>query len=88
MIGSPESIIVNTKGAIYVNGTVMVMRLPALKRGSVLSFQTSKITAEKLRVTISNEDKEVTFDWATGGDDNEFSFAASFEHTGWQLTVY
>ncbi|XP_065065634.1 cytokine receptor-like factor 3 isoform X1 [Rhopilema esculentum] len=88
LIFSPESIVVNTKGAIYVNGTVMVMMLPNLKRGSVLSFQTTRVSQEKLRVSISNEDKEVTFDWLAGHVDNELAFAASFEHTGWQITVY
>jgi len=87
LIFSPDSIIVNTKGTIYVNGTGMVTMLPILKRGSVLSFHTNRISPEKLRVTISIEDKAVTFDWLTGSCDNEFSFAASFEHTGWQITV-
>ena len=87
LIFSSDSIIVNTKGAIYVNGTGMVMILPVLRRGSVLSFHTCRISSEKLRVTISVEDKEVTFDWLTGCYDSDFSFAASFEHTGWQITV-
>ena len=87
LIFSPDSIIVNTKGAIYVNGSAMVMMLPVLKRGSVLSFQTSRISTEKMRVTISNEEKAVTFDWLTGCSDDDLSFAASFEHTGWQITV-
>lgn len=87
LIFSSDSIIVNTKGAIYVNGTGMVMMLPVLRRGSMLSFYTCRISPEKLRVTISTEDKAVTFDWVTGSNDNDFSFAASFEHTGWQITV-
>eukprot|EP00794_Sanderia_malayensis_P009106 gene9106-10079_t len=88
LIGSTDSIVVNSKGAIYVNGSVMTMRLPVFKRGTKLSFQTNQLLQDgKLRVTISNEDKEVTFDWITGDIDKEFSFAASFEHTGWQITV-
>lgn len=87
LIFSSDSFIVNTKGAIYVNGAAMVMMLPILKRGSILTFHTSRISPEKLRVTISIEDKAATFDWCTGCCDNEFLFAISFEHTGWQITV-
>ena len=94
---SPHSAVLNTKGNIHINGTVMTTKLPPLKRGSDITFQCNRIVPGKLRVTISVEDKEVTFDFTTvdeedeAEDDDDFEnvldFACGFEHTGWQITV-
>lgn len=77
-----------SKGAIIVNGTSMVTKLPSLKKNSVVVFQASRLTKEKLRVSISVDDKEVTYDWSTPAIDTDcLYFACVFEHTGWQLSV-
>jgi len=80
--------IMNTRGSIFVNGSPMVTKLPAIKRNSVAVFHASRHTSGKLRVSISVDDREVTFDWTTVTNSNDaLFFACGFEHTGWQLSV-
>lgn len=77
-----------SKGAITVNGACMFTKLPSLKKNSVVVFQASRLTKGKLRVSISVDDKEVTYDWTTSTSENDcLYFACVFEHTGWQLSV-
>ncbi|XP_066933792.1 cytokine receptor-like factor 3 [Clytia hemisphaerica] len=95
---SPNTTVLNTKGIIYVNGTRMTTKLPSLKKNSIIVIQASKLAhtlnsgAKKYRVSISVDDKEVTFDWSasTTSAANEIDalfFGCVFEHTGWQLSV-
>lgn len=79
--------IMNTKGLIFVNGSPMVTKLPTIKRNSVAVFHASRHTAGKLRVSISVDDREVTFDWNIVTNSDALYFACGFEHTGWQLSV-
>lgn len=79
--------IMNTKGLIFVNGSPMVTKLPTIKRNSVAVFQATRHTAGKIRVSISVDDREVTFDWNTITTSDSLYFACGFEHTGWQLSV-
>ncbi|XP_047143599.1 cytokine receptor-like factor 3 isoform X1 [Hydra vulgaris] len=85
---SPNTAVMNTRGTIFVNGLPMVTKLPALKRGSVMLCHASRQSSGKLRVTISIDDKEVTFDWSTQSEHYDaLYFACGFEHTGWQVSV-
>lgn len=93
--------VMTSKGIIFVNGARMTTRLPSLKKNSVLVFQASRLHHSsigggatgkggtgKFRVSISVDDKEVTFDWtATVNEDDALFFGCVFEHTGWQLSV-
>ena len=85
---SPNTAVMNTRGTIFVNGLPMVTKLPALKRSSVMLCHASRQSSGKLRVTISIDDKEVTFDWSTQSEHYDaLYFACGFEHTGWQVSV-
>jgi len=86
----PNAAVLNTQGAIFVNGLQMVTKLPALKKNSIIIFHVSKEKSGKLRVTISIDNKEVTFDWtvsSTNEINDKLFFASGFEHTGWQVSV-
>jgi hypothetical protein len=50
-------------GHVYVDGQDKTTRLPQLKQGSVVSFDTEVITSNKLRVTAEIDDKILTLDW-------------------------
>ena len=50
----------------------MVTKLPALKKNSIAVFHVSKEKSGKLRVSISMDDKEVTFDWTVSVVDAVF----------------
>lgn len=50
-------------GTVYIDGKEKITRLPSLKRGSVLSFDTELLQSGKVRVTVEVNDKIVTFDW-------------------------
>lgn len=68
----------------------MVTKLPVLKKNSVAVFHVTKEKSGKLRVSISIDEKEVTFDWTVPSiisDTNQLFFACGFEQTGWQLSV-
>lgn len=91
---SPNTTVINSKGSIFVNGTCMTTRLPSFKKNSVIVFQASRLirtsgVAGKYRVSISVDDKEVTFDWSTSATSeiDGLFFGCVFEHTGWQLSV-
>ncbi|XP_031563814.1 cytokine receptor-like factor 3 [Actinia tenebrosa] len=85
----PGSVSINSKGLVYVNGTCMTTRLPPFKRGSTIIFEVNKLTPGKVRVSISIDDKQVTFDWQIDKDDDcaKLYFAMGFQHSGWQVTV-
>ena len=80
--------IMNTRGCVVVNGIQMTTKLPAVKRNSVAVFHAVRNSSGKLRVSISVDDKEVTFDWNTVDYSKDtLYFACRFEHTGWQVSV-
>ncbi|XP_068761920.1 cytokine receptor-like factor 3 [Montipora capricornis] len=83
----PGSVSLNSKGVVYVNGTPMTTRLPQLKRASVVVFEASRVSEDKLRVSITMNDKLVTFDWQVDSDNDGFYFAMGFQHSGWQVSV-
>lgn len=85
----PGSVSINSKGLVYVNGTCMTTRLPLFKRGSTIIFEVNKLNPGKVRVSISVDDKQVTFDWQIDKDDDctKLYFAMGFQHSGWQVTV-
>lgn len=83
----PGSVSINSKGIVYVNGTQMTTRLPPFKRGSVIAFDTNRVSEEKLRVSITVDDKQVTFDWHVVDKGDCFYFAMGYQHSGWQVTV-
>ncbi|ELT93286.1 hypothetical protein CAPTEDRAFT_130757 [Capitella teleta] len=58
------SLFVCTNGAIFQDGFEKTTRLPALTRGSVLTFDTEVLASGKVRVTIEISEKIVTFDWS------------------------
>ena len=80
--------IINSAGTVFVNGTAMVTKLPPLQRNSIVVFHAREQCPNKLRVSISVDDKEVTFDWATTSETHDMLyFACGFEQTGWQVSV-
>lgn len=86
----PGSVSINSKGLVYVNGICMTTRLPPFKRGTAITFEVNQLNpAGKLRVSISVDDKQVTFDWTIEEKDDceKLYFAMGFQHSGWQVTV-
>lgn len=83
----PGSVSLNSKGVVYVNGSPMTTRLPQLKRASVVIFEASRVSKDKLRVSITMNDKLVTFDWQVDSDSDGFYFAMGFQHSGWQVSI-
>lgn len=83
----PGSVSINSKGVVYVNGIAMTTRLPQFKRGSVVMFDGSRVSKDKLRVSITVDDKLVTFDWQVDSEGDAFYFAMGFQHSGWQVSV-
>lgn len=79
------------------------MKLPEIKKGSVVSFQAEELSNGKVRVSIQTEDKEVTFDWkvlnsssslgllsAPGDASNShiaFYFGIKFSQEDWKIAV-
>lgn len=87
VLTGPECVGVNSKGTIYVNGTVMTTRLPPFKRGTQISFEAHKVSGKKLRVSVSVDNKEVTLDWAVENEVEKLFFAMCFGQSGWQVTI-
>ena len=83
----PGSVSINSKGVVYVNGSPMTTRMPQFRRASVVAFETSQVSEDKLRVSITVDDKQVTFDWPVDENGNEFYFAMGFQHSGWQVSI-
>lgn len=83
----PGSVSINSKGVVYVNGSSMTTRLPQFKRDSLVMFEAGRVSKDKLRVSITVDDKRVTFDWQVDSDSDGFYFAMGFQHSGWQVSV-
>ena len=66
---------------------VWTKHMPPFKRGSVVVFEASRVSKEKLRVSITMDDKLVTFDWQVDDPCDGFYFAMGFQHSGWQISV-
>lgn len=81
------SVSINSKGVVYVNGSSMTTRLPQFKRDSLVMFEAGRVSKDKLRVSITVDDKRVTFDWQVDSDGDGFYFAMGFQHSGWQVSV-
>ena len=47
-----------------MDGQEKLTKMPPLKRGSVLTFDTEVLDSGKVRVTIEVNEKIVTFDWS------------------------
>ena len=41
----------------------MNMKLPEIKKGSVVAFETELLSNGKVRVSVQHEDRVLTFDW-------------------------
>ncbi|CAH1274425.1 CRLF3 [Branchiostoma lanceolatum] len=84
------AVCVGSTGVVHVNGKEMTNQLPALAKGTTVTFDTSKVPSDpkKLRVSITVADRQVACEWVPGGDLSEhLYFAACFVHKGWEITV-
>ena len=84
-----------------MDGQEKTTRLPQLKPGSMVSFDTEVLTSNKLRVTAEIDDKILTLDWSIENatphgtpmpmmsqpDTNYLYFFARFENDDWKLCV-
>lgn len=59
----PGAIFVNTYGNVFVDGQEMKTKLPPIRKGTTLTFQTESLPNGKVRVSVQVDDKEVTLDW-------------------------
>lgn len=50
-------------GVIYVDGNEKTTRLPALKKGSQITFTCEPLSLSRVRVNIDCAGKAVTYDW-------------------------
>ena len=77
----------------------MVTQLPKLSRSCSLTFDTTVLSPDKIRVNVEVADKVATFDWclpvsesvaSTGAktkDETNLFFAANFSTEGWKIGV-
>ena len=49
---------------MFLDGQEKLTKLPALKRGSLVTFETEVLASGKVRVTVEVDEKIVTFDWS------------------------
>ncbi len=49
---------------MYIDGQERTTKLPSLRQGSTLVFDTEVLQSGKVRVTIEVDEKIATFDWA------------------------
>lgn len=70
VIGQEGVIYVNLYGSVFVDGQEITMKLPEIKKGSVVAFQAELLPNKKVRVSVQTENKEVTFDWKVDASSN------------------
>ncbi|XP_069123327.1 cytokine receptor-like factor 3 [Argopecten irradians] len=58
-----DAIFVTKSGSVYVDGQEMKIKLPEMKKGSLLTFDLEDLSNGKVRVNVELEEKVVTFDW-------------------------
>ncbi|KAK7493342.1 hypothetical protein BaRGS_00015468 [Batillaria attramentaria] len=95
----PGAIFVNTYGNVFVDGQEMKTKLPPIRKGTTLTFQTEMLPNGKVRVSVQVDDKEVTLDWKVSSQagvnvglmQNEsvpsFFFALRFAQEHWKIGV-
>lgn len=94
----PGAIFVNTYGNVFVDGQEMKTKLPPIRKGTTLTFQTEPLPNGKVRVSVQVDDKEVTLDWkvpslkvASFGSMQSsapsFFFALRFAQEHWKIGV-
>lgn len=92
------AIFVNTYGEVFVDGNEMKTKLPSIKKGTTLTFQTELLPNGKVRVSVQVDNKEVTLDWRAHclkDPDHEpretaspsFYFALRFAQEHWKIGV-
>lgn len=50
-------------GSVFVDGQEMKIKLPEMRKGSLLTFDLEELTNGKVRVSVELEEKIVTVDW-------------------------
>ncbi|XP_033738001.1 cytokine receptor-like factor 3 [Pecten maximus] len=58
-----DAILVTKSGSVFVDGQEMKIKLPEMKKGSLLTFDLEELPNGKVRVNVELEEKVVTFDW-------------------------
>ncbi|KAL8562546.1 hypothetical protein ACOMHN_045811 [Nucella lapillus] len=92
------AIFINTYGEVFVDGKEMKTKLPSIKKGTTLTFQTELLPNGKVRVSVQVDNKEVTLDWRARclkDPDQEqrqtsspsFYFAVRFAQEHWKIGV-
>ncbi|KAL8588929.1 hypothetical protein ACOMHN_012967 [Nucella lapillus] len=92
------AIFINTYGEVFVDGKEMKTKLPSIKKGTTLTFQTELLPNGKVRVSVQVDNKEVTLDWRARclkDPDQEqrqtsspsFYFALRFAQEHWKIGV-
>lgn len=51
-------------GKVFMNGIETSTKLPVLKRGTKLTFESEQLSDNKIRVTIIASDKSIGLDWS------------------------
>lgn len=85
-------------GTVFVDGQEMKTKLPPIKKGTILTFQTETQPNGKVRVSVQVDDKEVTLDWKVPSCDciglgfmqppsPSFYFALRFAQENWKIGV-
>lgn len=76
----------------------MKTKLPPIKKGTILTFQTEPLPNGKVRVSVQVDDKEVTLDWKVSAftmpgvalmesSTPSFYFALRFAQEHWKVGV-
>lgn len=68
---------VSMQGVIYVDGKEKTTRLPALKKGSQITFTCEPLSSSRIRVNIDCSGKVVTYDWTVKSQNLKFGILLS-----------
>lgn len=79
------SFLLETTGAIIINGQVKSTKLPEITKGSKVCFTCDSCNDGKVRINVDSNDKRVTYDWMC--DRNSFFFFAYFNSAKWKVMV-
>lgn len=76
---------VSMQGVIYVDGKEKTTRLPALKKGSRITFTCEPLSLSRVRVNIDCGDKAVTYDWTVKSQ--ILKFGVLLTDPSWKIMV-
>ncbi|XP_044736212.1 cytokine receptor-like factor 3 [Chrysoperla carnea] len=79
--------VLSTTGQLFVDGNEKLTQLPKLDKNSKVIFSSELMLPDKLRITVENQNKTVTYDWIVDDPEQPLYFAACMDGQPWKLLV-